>query len=413
MATPPMKKRPPLKDCCSPAGWYICIRVVVHSHLPGMRAGVRTDDGEHSESFDVTQGQRQGCGLSPLMFNVFFAAVIHVVLVRVSEDGVIANRRLRDNQRQCARIQRKVAGDNGRFVPRFLKEDVSSLRKRSFEDSSNEAYSVADCDQERTAELAASDHPPGERIPRGVLPRQLMETRHRARVAEDEDRSRHREAKLQDMISRQMDDVGSILAERHGTAIAGDCVCEGRDREADDRAAGRREQDTRISSRGGEPIWCPPVVGAAEGLEGPSVGREQAHEDDEYIDGARSTRLLLNRAHATLARALTLEDGEHDGIDQEGDLAFRGRLPPPAGGPGCVEGPLRQESRGGWEGRQPSGPHEPPTFFTTISPNTRGQEKSQRERKNSGKGYRQKRARRRCPHVHVRARGWNNRQSED
>ena len=90
MATPPMKKRPPLKDCCSPAGWYICIRVVVHSHLPGMRAGVRTDDGEHSESFDVTQGQRQGCGLSPLMFNVFFAAVIHVVLVRVSEDGVIA-----------------------------------------------------------------------------------------------------------------------------------------------------------------------------------------------------------------------------------------------------------------------------------------------------------------------------------
>lgn len=371
------------------------IRGRVGDDAYGAGPSVNDDDGGGNVDGFVVHSRLQECVDRNLMFDTQ------------------ENRRLRDNQRQCARIQRKVAGDNGRFVPRFLKEDVSSLRKRSFEDSSNEAYSVADCDQERTAELAASDHPPGERIPRGVLPRQLMETRQRARVAEDEDRSRHREAKLQDMISRQMDDVGSILAERHGTAIAGDCVCEGRDREADDRAAGRREQDTRISSRGGEPIWCPPVVGAAEGLEGPSVGREQAHEDDEYIDGARSTRLLLNRAHATLARALTLEDGEHDGIDQEGDLAFRGRLPPPAGGPGCVEGPLRQESRGGWEGRQPSGPHEPPTFFTTNSPNTRGQEKSQRERKNSGKGYRQKRARRRCPHVHVRARGWNNRQSED
>ena len=58
---------------------------VIRQFHEGMRARVRTDDGEHSEWFDVTQGLRQGCVLSPLLFNVFFAAVIHAVLVCFSE----------------------------------------------------------------------------------------------------------------------------------------------------------------------------------------------------------------------------------------------------------------------------------------------------------------------------------------
>ena len=59
---------------------------VIRQFHEGLRARVRTDDGEHSEWIDVTQRLRQGYVLSALLVNVFFAAAIHVVLVRFSED---------------------------------------------------------------------------------------------------------------------------------------------------------------------------------------------------------------------------------------------------------------------------------------------------------------------------------------
>ncbi|CAM9246288.1 unnamed protein product [Ectocarpus sp. 8 AP-2014] len=55
----------------------------------GMRARVRMDDESYSGWFWLTQGLRQGCLLSPLLFDIFFAADIEVVVIRFSEDDVI------------------------------------------------------------------------------------------------------------------------------------------------------------------------------------------------------------------------------------------------------------------------------------------------------------------------------------
>ena len=65
------------------------LRIIRNFH-DDMRARVRTDDGEHSEWFDATQGLPQGSVLSPLLFNVFFGAALHIVLVRFSRDEDIA-----------------------------------------------------------------------------------------------------------------------------------------------------------------------------------------------------------------------------------------------------------------------------------------------------------------------------------
>ena len=65
---------------------------VVRRFQDDMRARVGTDDGEHSEWFDVALGLRQGCVISLLVFSMFFAAAVHAVLVRLSDGaGIVQN----------------------------------------------------------------------------------------------------------------------------------------------------------------------------------------------------------------------------------------------------------------------------------------------------------------------------------
>ena len=100
-----------LRDVLARFGVSPRMVAVIRQFHDGMQACVRLDDGECSDKFDVGQGLRQGCVLEPLLFNMFFTAVL-----RVAEKRFLADAAITDNMVQLSR--KKEGEKKGHFTHR-------------------------------------------------------------------------------------------------------------------------------------------------------------------------------------------------------------------------------------------------------------------------------------------------------
>ena len=95
---------------------------IIREFHDGMQACVRLDDGECSDKFDVGQGFRQGCVLAPLLFNMFFTAVLRVAEKRFLADAAITDNMVH-RQRKKKEGEKKGTSRTGKVDGRRGKED--------------------------------------------------------------------------------------------------------------------------------------------------------------------------------------------------------------------------------------------------------------------------------------------------
>ena len=81
---------------------------VIRQFHDGMHACVRLDDRVCSGWFAIEHGLREGCVLAPLLFNIFFAAVINVASTRFKADRGIMDALMH------LREKKKAGGSNCR-----------------------------------------------------------------------------------------------------------------------------------------------------------------------------------------------------------------------------------------------------------------------------------------------------------
>ena len=135
-----------LRDVLARLGVPPRMLAVIRTH-DGLQACVRLDDGECSDMFDVGQGVRQGCVLAPLLFNMFFTAVL-----RVAEKRFIADEAVTDNMVQLQRMENSEKKGTSR---------TSKVNRRRGKEGRRCRYSGVCCT--RTMGASYRDHPKGWR----------------------------------------------------------------------------------------------------------------------------------------------------------------------------------------------------------------------------------------------------------